>query len=303
MSKIFIAGHTGLLGSAIYDKFKQFDIVTISHKNLDLKDYEKLKTFIKENNVSYIINCAGVSGGIMKNKNYPADLFYENIAITNNIFRTIVDCDIKKIINFSSSCIYPKNSLQPIKEEYLSKGEMEETSIGYSGAKLAGVLGTIAYNKQYNKKILTLIPNTIYGPKSHFDENAHVLTALIKKFIDAKNNDTDVVLWGNGEVFREFIYVEDVADAVLFAYKNFENIKEDYLNIGSGEEINIKQLAEIIKNKVGFKKEILWDTSKPNGVKRKLLDSSKFRGYGWKSIVSLEDGIQKTIKWYEANER
>jgi GDP-L-fucose synthase len=299
MSNIFVAGHTGLLGSAILEELlnKGYkNILTKTHKELDLKNYKKTDKFFKQNKIDILFMCVGKSGGIMDNKNHPADYFFENITIINNLFNIAIKNEVKKIIYYASSCVYPKNSPQPIKEEYLCEGKMEETSLGYSAAKLAGIYGAIAYNKQYGKRILTLIPNTIYGKNDKFDENSHVLSALIKKFYEAKKNNKDVILWGSGEVYREFIYDKDIARASVFAMENFERIKEDYLNVGSGEEISIKDLASLISRIIGFRGKIIWDTTKPNGVKRKLLDSSKFRSYGWKSEVSLEEGIKDVIK-------
>jgi len=299
MSNIFVAWHTGLLGSAVLEELKQngyTNIITKTHNELDLKNYNLVSNFFQKNKIDTAVLCAGKSGGIMENKNFPASFFFENMTIITNIFELAIKNNVNKIIYYASSCIYPKNASQPMKEQYICEGKMEDTSIGYSAAKLAGLYAAVAYNKQYGKKILTLIPNTIYGKNDRFEENAHVLSALIKKFCEAKKNNEDVLLWGNGEVYREFIYDKDIAKATIFAIENFEEIKEDYLNVGSGKEISIKELAKIIANIIDFKGKIIWDTTKPNGVKRKLLDSSKFRNYGWKSEVDLEDGIKKIIK-------
>lgn len=298
MSKIFVAGHTGLLGSAVLEELQKkgyTDIVTKSHQELDLKDVHQLEKFFSENVIETVFLCAGKSGGILENKNNPATFFYENITISSNLFEVAIKYGVKKIIHYASSCIYPKNAPQPMKEEYICNGEMEQTSIGYSAAKLASLYAGIAYNNQYGKKILTLIPNTIYGKNDRFEENAHVLSALIHKFCDAKKNNKKVILWGSGEVYREFIYDRDIAKASIFAMEHFDTIQEDYLNVGTAKEITIKELAKIIAKTVGYEDDVIWDTTKPDGVKRKLLDSSKLRAYGWSSEVTLEDGIKEII--------
>ena len=297
MSKIFVAGK-GLIGSAVINELlnKNYNVIS-KGRELDLRDYNKVYNFFKNEKIEAVFLCAGNSGGILYNLENPATLFYDNLTIINNIFKLSSIFEFK-IIWYASSCVYPKNAPQPIKEEYLCEGKMEESSIGYSSAKLAGIYGAIAYNRQYGKRILTLIPNTVYGKEDKFDENSHVLSAIFKKIYEAKQKNLDVVLWGDGEVYREFVYNKDVAKASVFAFENFNNIKEDFLNIG-GEEIKIKDLANLISKLLNFKGKIIWDTTKPKGVKRKLLDSSKFRKYGWKNSVSLEEGIKELIKGVE----
>lgn len=295
MSKIFVAGR-GLIGSAIKQELlnKKYNVIS-KGSELDLRDFNKTYEFFRKEKIKFVFLSAGNSGGILYNIKNPATLFYDNITIVNNIFK------LSSIFNFrvlwyASSCAYPKNAPQPLKEEYLCEGKMEETSIGYSSAKLAGIYGAIAYNKQYGKKILTLIPNTVYGKEGKFDENSHALNAILNKIYNAKKNNTDVTLWGNGEVYREFVYNKDVAKASIFAFEHFDEIKEDFLNVG-GEEIKIKDLAHLIAKLLDFKGKIVWDTSKPKGVKRKLLDDSKFKGYGFKNSISLENGIAEVIRY------
>lgn len=294
MSKIFVAGK-GLIGCAVRDELlnKNYEVINKGNE-LDLRDFNKTYEFFKKEQINFVFLCAGNSGGILYNIENPATLFYDNLTIVNNIFKLSSIFDFK-VIWYASSCIYPKNAPQPIKEEYLCEGKMEESSIGYSAAKLAGVYGAIAYNKQYSKRILTLIPNTVYGKEDKFDENSHVLSAILKKIYDAKKNNTDVTLWGDGEVYREFVYNIDVARASVFAFESFENIKEDFLNVG-GDEIKIKDLAILIAKLLNFRGKIIWDTTKPKGVKRKLLDSLKLKNYGFKNIISLEYGIREVIK-------
>lgn len=294
MSKIFVAGK-GLIGCAVRDELlnKNYEVINKGNE-LDLRDFNKTYEFFKKEQINFVFLCAGNNGGILYNIENPATLFYDNLTIVNNIFKLSSIFDFK-VIWYASSCIYPKNAPQPIKEEYLCEGKMEESSIGYSAAKLAGVYGAIAYNKQYSKRILTLIPNTVYGKEDKFDENSHVLSAILKKIYDAKKNNTDVTLWGDGEVYREFVYNIDVARASVFAFESFENIKEDFLNVG-GDEIKIKDLAILIAKLLNFRGKIIWDTTKPKGVKRKLLDSLKLKNYGFKNIISLEYGIREVIK-------
>ena len=294
MSKIFVAGK-GLIGCAVRDELlnKNYKVIN-KGKELDLRDFNKTYEFFKKEQIAFVFLCAGNSGGILYNIENPATLFFDNIAIINNIFKLSSIFDFK-VIWYASSCVYPKNAPQPLKEEYICDGKMEESSIGYSAAKLAGVYGTVAYNKQYGKKILTLIPNTVYGKEDKFDENSHVLSAIFKKIYEAKKNNSDVTLWGDGEVYREFVYNKDLAKASIFAFEHFDKIKEDVLNVG-GDEIKIKDLANLIAKLLNFKGKIIWDTTKPKGVKRKLLDSSKFKKYGFKNSISLENGIKDIIK-------
>lgn len=307
-SKIYVAGHTGLLGSAIIKKLcasGYTNIIVKSHSEFDLTDRKAVDEFFKHEKLEYVFLAAGLTGGIIANRTYPADFFNANIAIQTNIFESVLKYDIKRIIFYGSSCVYPKNALQPIKEEYLLSGQIEETSEAYATAKIAGIIACKAYNNQYKtNRFISLIPNSIYGPNDSFDlENSHVLSALIRKIHEAKINNADkVILWGSGNPRREFIFSEDVAEASVFIMSlNEDYLKNTHYNIGTGIDYSIKELAEMVSNIVGFKGNIEWDANKPDGVQRKLLDSSKFLSLGFKPSVSLEKGLRTTYVWYLEN--
>lgn len=309
-SKIYVAGHTGLLGSAIIKKLDESgytNIIVRSHSELDLTDQKAVDEFFKHEKPEYVFLAAGLTGGIIANRTYPADFFNVNIEIQSNVFQSALKYDIKRLIFYGSSCIYPKNAIQPIKEEYLLSGQMEETSEAYASAKISGIIACKAYNNQYkSNRFISLIPNSIYGPNDNFDlENSHVLSALIRKIHEAKINGKDkVILWGSGNPRREFIFSEDAAAASIFIMSLDEDyIKNTHYNIGTGIDYSIKELAEMISNIVGFKGNIEWDASKPDGVQRKLLDSSKFLSLGFNTAVSLEKGVQMTYDWYLKNLR
>ena len=307
-SKIYVAGHTGLLGSAIIKKLNESgytNIIVKPHSELDLADQKAVGDFFKHEKPEYVFLAAGLTGGIIANRTYPADFFNTNIAIQANIFQSALKYDVKRLIFYGSSCVYPKNALQPIKEEYLLSGQIEETSEAYASAKIAGIIACKAYNNQYKaSRFISLIPNSIYGPNDNFDlENSHVLSALIRKIHESKVNNTDrVVLWGSGNPRREFIFSEDVAAASIFImFLNEDYLKNAYYNIGTGKDYSIKELAEMISDIVGFKGNIEWNANKPDGVQRKLLDSSKFLSLGFKPLISLEKGLRTTYDWYLEN--
>ena len=309
-SKIYVAGHTGLLGSAIIKKLNgsgYSNIIAKSHSELDLTDRKAVDDFFKKEKPEYVFLAAGLTGGIIANRTYPADFFNVNIEIQSNVFQSALKYDIKRLIFYGSSCVYPKNALQPIKEEYLLSGQIEETSEAYAAAKISGIIACKAYNNQYkSNRFISLIPNSIYGPNDNFDlENSHVLSALIRKIHEAEINGKDkVILWGSGNPRREFIFSEDAAAASIFIMSLDEDyIKNTHYNIGTGIDYSIKELAEMISGIVGFKGNIEWDASKPDGVKRKLLDSSKFLSLGFNTAVSLEKGMQMTYDWYLKNLR
>lgn len=309
-SKIYVAGHTGLLGSAIIKKLNgsgYSNIIAKSHSELDLTDRKAVDDFFKKEKPEYVFLAAGLTGGIIANRTYPADFFNVNIEIQSNVFQSALKYDIKRLIFYGSSCVYPKNALQPIKEEYLLSGQIEETSEAYAAAKISGIIACKAYNNQYkSNRFISLIPNSIYGPNDNFDlENSHVLSALIRKIHEAEINGKDkVILWGSGNPRREFIFSEDAAAASIFIMSLDEDyIKNTHYNIGTGIDYSIKELAEMISGIVGFKGNIEWDASKPDGVKRKLLDSSKFLSLGFNTAVSLEKGMQMTYDWYLNNLR
>jgi len=307
-SKIYVAGHTGLLGSAIIKKLGESgyaNIIAKPHSELDLTDRKAVEEFFELEKPEYVFLAAGLTGGIIANRTYPADFFNTNTAIQLNVFESALKHDTKRLIFYGSSCIYPKNSLQPIKEEYLLSGQIEDTSEAYAAAKIAGIIACKAYNKQYKEnRFISLIPNSIYGQNDNFDlENSHVLSALIRKIHEAKMNNADkVVLWGSGNPRREFIFSEDAAAASIFIMSlNKNDIENIHYNIGTGIDYSIKELAEMISDIVGFAGNIEWDTNKPDGVQRKLLDSSKLLNLGFKPSVSLEEGLRITYRWFLEN--
>jgi len=308
-AKIFVSGHTGLLGSALVNKLKSegfCDIITKSHKELDLTDQSAVNGFFHEERPEYVFLAAGLVGGIMANKTNPATFLHTNIAIQDNVFEAATKTGVKHLVFYGSSCMYPKNCPQPMKEEYLMTGEIEDTSEGYAIAKTAGILACKTYNNQYkNNRFIALIPNSMYGPHDHFDlENSHVLSALIRKFHDAKTNgEKKVTLWGSGTPKREFVFHEDVAAASIFAMKNADTLRNMHYNIGSGVDYSIKELAQMISEIVGFKGDIEWDITKPDGTPRKLLDSSKFLHLGWRPVTDIKTGIKTTYEWYVSNLR
>ena len=306
-SKIYIAGHTGLLGSSIFKLLSQNgyeNIITKTHKELELTDKVAVEEFFSKTNIEYIFLCAGKVGGIIGNKTEPATYLHQNLAIQDNIFEIAIKYDVKNVIFYGSSCTYPKICEQPMIEEYWLTGAIEETSMGYAAAKIAGMIGCKSYNIQYNNnRFICVIPNSIYGPNDNFDlENSHVFSALIRKFHEAKvNGDKSIILWGSGNPKREFIFSEDVADASIFLMLNVDKLENTHYNLGTGIDYSIKELALNIAMTIGYKGEILWDTSKPDGTPRKILDSSKFLALGWKPKISFEKGLNITYKWYKEN--
>lgn len=306
-SKIYVAGHNGLLGSALIKKLKlkgYENIIVKSHKELDLMNQESVNNFFKEQELEYIFLAAGMTGGIISNSKYPAIFLHNNISIQNNIFSAANNYNIRHIIFYGSSCVYPKNCSQPIKEEYLLTGRIEETSEAYAIAKIAGIIACKSYNNQFNtNRFISLIPNSMYGPRDNFDlENSHVLPALIRKFHDAKIEKKEkVTLYGTGNPRREFIFSEDVADASIFTMNNIEKFQNTHYNIGTGIDYSIKELANIVSQVVDYRGEIEWDISRPDGSPRKLLDSSKFINIGWKPSIDIQDGIKITCEWYIEN--
>ena len=306
-AKIFVAGHTGLLGSVLVKKLKYegyCNIITKSHNELDLTNQKAVDDFFQKERPEYVFLAAGLVGGIMANKTYPALFLHTNIAIQDNVFEAATKMEVSHLIFYGSSCMYPKNCPQPIKEEYLMTGEIEDTSEGYAIAKISGILACKTYNNQYkNNRFIALLPNNMYGPNDNFDlENSHVLSALIRKFHDAKKDGgKKVILWGSGTPKREFIFNDDVASASIFAMKNADNLQNMHYNIGSGVDYSIKELAQMISDTVGFKGEIEWDTTKPDGTPRKILDSSRFLQLGWRPHTDIKNGIKSTYEWYVNN--
>ena len=310
-SKIFIAGHNGMLGSSILRNLKEKgynNIITQNHINLDLTNQKEVNQYFKENSPDYVINAAAKVGGILSNNTYRAQFIYENLMIQNNLIHSSYEFNIKKFLFLGSSCIYPRDCNQPIKEEYLLSGTLELTNEPYAIAKIAGIKMCESYWKQYGSNFISVMPTNLYGENDNFDlENSHVLPALIRKFHEAKiNNKEEVTVWGSGSPKREFMYVDDCADACVFI---FENINADnlysrrvsHINIGCGIDITIKELSIMIGTIIGYEGNIIFDSSKPDGTKQKLLDISLLNELGWKNSLNLKEGIKKTYSWYLEN--
>ena len=299
-SKIYIAGHRGMVGSAIMRNLqaKGFtNIVTRTSAELDLRSSQSVSDFFKEEKPDYVFLAAAKVGGIQANNVYRADFIYENLMIQNNVIHHAYLNNVKKLLFLGSSCIYPKFAQQPINENSLLTDTLEPTNEAYAIAKISGVEMCKFYKKQYGCQFISAMPTNLYGINDNFNiENSHVLPALLRKFVEAKNkNEKNVNVWGTGTPLREFLYVDDLAEACLFLMLHYN--EESTINVGTGVEISIKELAETIKEKVGFKGNLVFDTSKPDGTPRKLLDVSKINKLGWKHKIDLEDGIQKTIEW------
>ncbi len=294
-SKIFVAGHTGLVGSAIVRKLEQkghTNIVTRTMEELDLTNQRATDEFFETEKPEYVFLAAAKVGGIEANNTYPADFISINLEIETNVIKAAHDHQVKKLLFLGSSCIYPKNCPQPIKEEYLLTGPLEPTNEAYAIAKIAGLKMCQFFKKQYGDNFISAMPTNLYGPNDNYDlKTSHVLPALIRKFYEAKvNNDPYVELWGTGTPRREFLYVDDLADAVVFLMNRYEGL--EHINIGTGEDVTILELAEIIKEIVGYSGKIKFDATKPDGTMRKLLDVSKLNQMGWKYGVSLKEGIK-----------
>lgn len=303
-SKIYVAGHRGLVGSAIVRELKKkgyTNIIEKTHKELDLMDSVEVEKFFKEEKPEYVFLAAAKVGGIYANSTYPADFIYENLQIQNNVIGNSYKYGVKKLMFLGSSCIYPKMCPQPIKEEYLLSGYLEETNEAYALAKISGLKMCQYFNKQYGTNFISVMPTNLYGPYDNFHpENSHVMPALIRRFHEAKASGAkEVVVWGSGTPLREFLYSEDMADACIYLMENYEG--NDFFNIGTGKEITIKGLAELIKEVVGYEGEIIWDSSKPDGTPRKLLDVSRLEKAGWKYKMELKDGIKEAYKWFVVN--
>lgn len=293
-SKIFIAGHNGMVGSSILRNLKSSgykNILLRSRKELDLTDQNQVISFFKKEKPEYVFLSAAKVGGIMANKNFKADFIYQNLMIQSNIIHSSYLFGVKKLLFLGSSCIYPKNSSQPIKEEYLLSGFLEETNDSYAIAKISGIKMCQSYNQQYGTNFISVMPTNLYGIGDNYDtNNSHVLPALIRKIHDAKiNNKKSVEIWGTGKPMREFLFSDDLSDALILLMINYNS--SDPINVGVGEDIKISELVNIICDVIGYKGEILYDKSKPDGTMRKLLDISKIKKMGWVNKTSLKDGI------------
>jgi GDP-L-fucose synthase len=338
-SKIYVAGHRGLVGSAIHRKLKEKGyekIIARTFKELNLERQEQVESFFQEQRPEYVFLAAAKVGGIWANNIFPAEFIYSNIMVEMNVIHSAYRAGVKKLLFLGSSCIYPKHCPQPMKEEYLLSGPLEPTNEPYAVAKIAGIKACQSYNRQYGKNYISVMPTNLYGPNDNFDlETSHVLPALIRKFHLAKLaaggdwesiqkdetrygpipedirtaiggpatnqrsavvNPPSVVLWGTGSAKREFLYVDDVADACVFLMNHYD--EPEIINVGSGKDISIAELALLVKDVVGFPGDIEYDTEKPDGTPRKLLDVDKLMGLGWEPKVSLEEGISKIYEWY-----
>ena len=303
-SKIYIAGHNGMVGSAIWrvlSKKGYTNLIGASSKDLDLRNQEAVREFISNEKPEIIIDAAAKVGGILANNDFPYQFLMENMQIQNNLISNAFELGINKFIFLGSSCIYPKLAPQPLKEEYLLTGSLETTNEWYALAKITGVKSCQAIRNQFDRDYVSLMPTNLYGTHDNFDlTSSHVLPALIRKFHEGKlNNNAPVTRWGSGTPLREFLFVDDMAAAVVFALEN--NLPDYLYNIGTGEDLTIKDLALLIQKIVGHNGEIIWDESKPDGTPRKLLDVSKMHALGWKHQINLEDGIQKTYDWFLEN--
>ena len=300
-SKIYIAGHRGMVGSACWRVLTDAgytNLIGKTSKELDLKDQTAVENFISIEKPDAIIDAAARVGGILANDTYPYDFLMDNMLIQNNLIRSAHENNIEKFIFLGSSCIYPKHAKQPLKEEYLLTGPLEPTNEWYAIAKISGVKLIQAIRKQFGRDYVSLMPTNLYGPNDNFDlKSSHVLPAMIRKFHEAKmDNNRSVTLWGTGSPMREFLHVDDLASAVVFAFEN--TLDEHLYNVGSGSDLTIKSLAEMVQKIVGHKGEILWDDTKPDGTPRKLMVSSKLNKLGWRSDIDLDRGIENTYAWF-----
>lgn len=300
-TKIYVAGHTGMVGGAIWAQLSAAgydNLVGKNSKELDLRMQNAVQEFFKNEKPEIVIDAAARVGGILANNDYPFTFLMENMQIQNNLIDTALKQDVKKFIFLGSSCIYPKLAPQPLTEECLLTSSLEPTNEWYAIAKISGVKSCEAIRKQYGKDFVSLMPTNLYGPNDNFDlQTSHVLPAMMRKFHEAKeNNNAPVVLWGSGTPMREFLHVSDLAEAVVFAMEN--SFDENLYNIGTGTDLTIKALAELIQKTVGHRGEIIWDSSKPDGTPKKLMDVSKMKHQGWSAKISLEDGIQSTYEWF-----
>jgi len=316
LSKIYVAGHRGMVGSAIVRKLHAHgyeNLILRSHDELDLCNQQAVQTFFADQRPDYVFMAAARVGGIIANSSYPAEFIYTNLMIQNNLIHAAYTHDVTRLLFLGSTCIYPKLAPQPMREEHLLTGTLEPTNDAYAVAKIAGITMCRSYNRQYGTRFLSAMPNNLYGQNDNFDlTTSHVLPALIRKFHEAKmRNEHEVVIWGTGSPLREFLHVDDLADACLFlidlpeeAYSGLINHHSApaLINVGSGQEVSIRDLALLIKDVVGFTGALVFDTSKPDGTPRKLADSSRIHALGWHHAIGLKDGILDTYQWFQQNQ-
>ncbi len=304
-SKIFVAGHKGLVGSAIVRNLKAkgfTNILTADRNQIDLTNLTAVKMFFLLEQPEYVFMAAAKVGGILANRDYPADFIYENLMIQSNIISCAAESEVKKLLFLGSSCIYPKFAEQPITEDQLLSGHLESSNEAYAIAKIAGIKMCQAYRRQHGLNAISLMPTNLYGPNDNFDHNSsHVLPAMISKFHGSldKSEHWVVKLWGDGSPMREFLHVDDLAEACYTCMEKYDG--EEHINVGTGEDVTIKELAETIVDVVGYKNAYEWDTSKPNGTPRKVLNVDKIKSLGWEPKISLREGIESTYEWFKEN--
>jgi GDP-L-fucose synthase len=304
-SKILVAGANGMVGSAIVRNLKAkgyTNIIEATRNRVDFVDQDETKEFFEKTKPDYVFVAAAKVGGIMANSNYKGDFLYQNLMIQNNIIHNSLVNNVTKLLFLGSSCIYPRLATQPITEDQLMTGALEPTNDAYAIAKISGIMLCQAYRQQHGFNAISLMPTNLYGPNDNFDlETSHVLPAMIAKFHNALNHSKhwEVKLWGDGSAMREFLHVDDLAEACYICMKEYN--EEGHINIGTGEDVTIKQLAETIADVVGYDRYINWDTRKPNGTPRKVLNVDKIKSLGWEPKIGLREGIEKTYEWYKAN--
>ena len=301
-SKIFVAGSSGMVGSAIIRRLKQdgyHNIISITSSELDLRNQSKVFDFFTSTKVEYVFLAAAKVGGILENSTKKAEFIYDNLTIQSNVIHASYENKVKKLLFLGSSCIYPKESKIPISEDQLLSGELEDTNDAYAISKIAGIKLCQSYREQYGFNAISLMPTNLYGMNDNFDlKSSHVIPALIRKFVEAKKNGhKEVICWGSGKPLREFLHVDDLASACLYLMKNYES--KDHINVGTGKDITIEELAKMIASIIEFKGKIVWDNSKPDGTFRKVLDISKLKKLGWNPTISINEGLKKTIDWYK----
>jgi GDP-L-fucose synthase len=302
--RIFVAGHRGLVGSAIVRRLQSegFDNLIVRNSNdLDLREQQSVREFFAAERPDYVILAAAKVGGILANNTYPADFIYDNLMMEANVIEASHKNNVKKLLVLGSTCIYPKMAEQPLKEEYLLTGPLEETNQWYAVAKIAGIKLCQAFRRQYHCNFIAAMPTNLYGPGDNFDlEKSHVLPAMIRKFHEAKlNGSSTVTLWGTGRALREFLHVDDMADACLFLMHRYDD--PEIINIGVGKELTIADLADTVRGVVGFQGEIVYDATKPDGTPRKLVDANRINKLGWRAKIPLRQGIEETYRWFLDN--
>jgi len=301
---IVVAGHSGLVGSAIFDLLKQRgdDVIGIDSKVVDLLDRNRTFEFILELKPEVVIDAAAIVGGIVANSSFPVDFLSKNLQIQSNLMDASHNAKVERFVFLGSSCIYPWKCPQPMKEEYLLSGPLASTNSAYALAKIAGIELIKSYRKQFQHRWISLMPTNMYGPKDNFSlENGHVLPALINRFVSAvRNGDKEVTLWGTGNPRREFLHSQDLASATIFLMEKYDD--DSHINVGTGEDLQISELANLIAREAGFMGKINWDTSKPDGTPQKLLDISRIKSLGWSPTLTLAEGVRLTIDWFRQNE-